>query len=309
MRIIFLFVFFLSTAVITGKAQKTLSERLGYSKDTKLLILHADDLGVSHSENAATVYAMENGSVSSASIMVPCPWFSEIASYANTHPRADLGLHFTLNSEWKFLKWGPVASKNEVPGLINRNGYFFSTVDSVYMSGKASEVETELRAQIEKAKRFGIDITHLDSHMGTLFGNPEYLKVLIKLGREYKVPVMLNKPAFRAAFNINLDTLTNDNDVLLDMIYMASANDYKNGMENYYTGVLKSLQQGVSLVIFHAAYDDNEMKAVAIDHPDYGSAWRQADFNFFTSEQCKKLLAEQNIQLITWREIRDKLLR
>lgn len=309
MKKIFLSILFLSHLIITAKAQKTLSEKLGYSKDSKLLILHADDLGVSHSENAATTYAMENGSVNSASIMVPCPWFSEIAAYAVTHPTADLGLHLTLTSEWKFLKWGPVASKTEVPGLVNQNGYLFSSVDSVYMSGKHSEVEKELRAQIEKAKQFGIDITHLDSHMGTLFGNPEYLKILIKLGREYKIPVMLNKPAFRAVFNINLDTITNDKDVLLDMIYMASADDYKKGMENYYTGVLKSLQPGVSLVIFHAAYDDNEMKAVAIDHPGYGSAWRQADFNFFTSDQCKKLLKEQNIHLITWREIRDKLLR
>ena len=287
----------------------TLQEKLGYSKNTKLLILHADDLGMSHSENEATIYAMEHGSVNSASIMVPCPWFSEIAAYARTHPTADLGLHLTLNSEWNYLKWGPVQSKTLVPGLVNQNGFFFSNGDSLYRSAKPEEVEEEIRAQIEKAKQFGIDITHLDSHMGALFGNPAYLKILIKLGREYKVPVLLSKTVFRAAFNTNLDSFTTGKDVLLDMIYTASPQDYKNGMENYYTGVFKSLQPGVSIVIFHTAYDDSEMQAATIDQPDWGAAWRQADLNFFTSEYCKKLLQDQNIHLITWREIRDKLLR
>ena len=309
MKKIFLSILILGCIVITAKAQKTLQEKLGYPKDSKLLILHADDLGMSHSENAATTYAMENGSVNSASIMVPCAWFSEIAVYARAHPKADLGLHLTLTSEWDFLKWGPVASKTEVPGLVNKNGFLFSTVDSVQRSGKPAEVEKELRAQIEKAKQFGIDITHLDSHMGTLFGKIEYLKILIKLGREYKVPVLLTKSGFRAAFNVDLDTVINDKDVALDMIYTASPDDYKKGMDNYYTGVFKSFQPGVSIIIFHTGYDDSELKAATINHIDWGAAWRQADFNFFASEQCKKLLKDQNIHLITWREIRDKLLR
>ena len=299
MKKIFLSFFLLS--VISVTAQKTLQERLGYSKDSKLLILHADDLGMSHSENAATIYAMEHGSVNSAAIMVPTPWFSEIAAYARTHPTADLGLHLTLTSEWNFLKWGPVANKSDVPGLLNKNGFFYSSVDSVHRSATPAEVEKELRAQIEKAKLFGIDVTHLDSHMGTLFGRSDYLKVLIKLGREYKLPVLLSKPGFKLAFNVNLDTMTNDQDVTLDMIYTASPQDY--------TTVLKSLQPGVSILIFHVGYDDSEMRAATIDHVDWGAKWRQDDFNFFTSEKSKTLLKEQNIQLITWREIRDKLIR
>ncbi|HKC37295.1 MAG TPA: ChbG/HpnK family deacetylase, partial [Chitinophagaceae bacterium] len=111
---------------------KTIQERLGYPKDAKLVIIHADDLGVSHSENAASTTALEKGSVSSASIMVPCPWFPEIAAYALLHPAADLGLHITLTSEWKYYKWGPVTAKEKVPGLINKNGFLYSSVDSVY---------------------------------------------------------------------------------------------------------------------------------------------------------------------------------
>ncbi len=304
-----LFIPILLLNILTATGQKTLPERLGYSKDSKLLILHADDLGMSHSENAATIYAMEHGSVNSAAIMVPTPWFSEIAAYARTHPTADLGLHLTLTSEWNILKWGPVANKSDVPGLLNKNGFFFSSVDSVHRSATPAEVEKELRAQIEKAKQFGIDVTHLDSHMGTLFARSDYLKVLIKLGREYKLPVLLSKSGFKIAFNVNLDTLIDDKDITLDRIYTASPQDYKNGMENYYTSVLKSLQPGISILIFHVGYDDSEMQAATIDHVDWGAKWRQDDFNFFTSEKCKKLLKEQNIQLITWREIRDKLLR
>lgn len=291
--------------VLITSAQLTLQEKLGYPKNTKLLILHADDLGVSHSENEASIYAMEKGSVNSASIMVPCPWFPEIAAYARAHPKADFGLHLTLTSEWKYFKWGPVTPKEKLAGLVNKNGFLFESVDSVENGSKPGEVEIELRAQIERAKQFGIDVTHLDSHMGALYGKADNIKTLIKLGREYKVPVMLSNPILR----FDLDKFINEKDVVLSMIYTAMPQDYKNGMGNYYTGVFKSLQPGVSIILLHTAYDDREMQAVTIDHPDWGSAWRQADFDFFTSENCKNLLKENNIRLITWREIRDKLLR
>jgi predicted glycoside hydrolase/deacetylase ChbG (UPF0249 family) len=290
-------------------AQLTTQEKLGYSKDTKLLIIHADDLGVSHSQNEGTISAMEKGVVSSASIMVPTPWFSEIATYAAAHPKADFGLHLTLTSEWKYYKWGPLSGRNEVPGLLNKNGFLYDDVDSVYKMAKLAEIEKELRAQIEKAKHFGIDFTHLDSHMATLFGRADYLKLLIKLGREYKVPVLLNKSGPRSAFNVDLTGFVTDKDVTVDAIYTANPDDFKKGMENFYTPILQSLQPGLSILIIHTAYDNEEMQAITIDHPDWGAAWRQADYNFFTSDNCKKLLEEQKIHVITWREVRDKLLR
>jgi predicted glycoside hydrolase/deacetylase ChbG (UPF0249 family) len=298
--------FFMVLNVSLHAQPLTLQEKLGYSKNTKLLIIHADDLGMSHSENAASIHAMEKGSVNSASIMVPCPWFPEIAAYSRTHPKADLGLHLTLTSEWNLYKWDPVTDKSEVPGLINKYGFLFQSVDSLVQSAKTAEVEKEIRAQIERAKLFGIDVTHLDSHMGSVFGKPEFLEVYLKLGREYRLPVLLSKefstiPGF--------DKLLNGKDVLLDRIITANPADFKIGMENYYTNVLKSVQPGVSIILLHAAYDNEEKRAATIDHPDWGAAWRQADFNFFTSEKCKKLLKEQDIRLITWREIRDKLLR
>ncbi len=291
--------------LITATAQTTLQEKLGYAKDAKLIILHADDLGVSHSENAASINAIEHGSVSSASIMVPCPWFPEIAAYAAIHPKADFGLHLTLTSEWKYYKWKPVAAKEDVPHLVNEKGFLFSGVDSVVSLGNADEVEKELRAQIERAKQFGVDFTHFDSHMGTLYAKEEYVKVVMKLAKEYKVPVMLNNQILTATHHPS----TTDKDVIIGDIYVENPPDYKNGAAAFYTNILQSLKAGVSLIILHAAYDDREMQAVTIDHPDYGAAWRQADFNFFTSETCKKLLRDNHIRVITWREIRDKLVR
>jgi hypothetical protein len=286
-------------------AQKTTQEKLGYSRDTKLLIIHADDLGVSHSENQATIQSMEKGLTNSASIMVPTPWFSEIAAYAASHPRADFGLHLTLTSEWKYYKWRPLS--DEVPGLANKEGFFYASVDSVYRHATLQEVEKELRKQIEKAKQFGIDFTHFDSHMGALFGREDYFKLLIQLGREYKVPVLRARTGPRS--DTDLNSYTNDKDVFLDAVYTANPADFKNGMENFYTDVLKKLQPGLNEIIMHVAYDNDEMQAMTIDHPDWGAAWRQADYNFFTSEKCRKMLNDLNIRLVTWREVRDKLVR
>lgn len=313
MRFTFRFLFTLLILSICGtfsySQSLTLQEKLGYPKNTKLLILHADDLGVAHTVNDASILSMTKGMVSSGSIMVPCPWFPEIAAYARANPKADLGLHLTLTSEWKYFKWGPVSSKSDVPGLVNKNGFLYAEVDSVYRSAKVEEVERELRAQIQKAIQFGIDVTHFDSHMAACFGNAEYLKVLIKLGREFKVPVLLNKTGPRSVSDTNLEGFITDKDVQLDHVYTANPDDFKNGMENFYTKIFKSLEPGLSIILLHAGYDNIELQAMMIDHPDWGSAWRQADLNFFTSERCRKMLQEQNIRVITWREVRDKLVR
>lgn len=294
---------------LSSSAQQTIQEKLGYPKNTKLLILHADDMGVSHSQNSASLTVLEKGYVSSGSIMVPCPWFPEVAAYATKHPDADLGIHLTLTSEWKYYRWGPVISKDQVSSLINKNGFLYDNVDSLAKMAQLKEVEQELRAQIERAIQFGIHPTHIDSHMGSCFFSKDYLKIYIRLAREYHIPCLLNREAFKLVYHINLDELINDKDVVVDKIFMAFPQNYAQGMANYYTQVFKSLQPGLSVILLHAAYNNDEMQAVTIDHPDYGAAWRQADFDFFSSDACKKLLADQNIHLITWREIKDKLVK
>ncbi len=290
-------------------AQQTIQEKLGYPKNTKLLILHADDMGVSHSQNSASLTALEKGYVSSGSIMVPCPWFPEVAAYAVKHPDADLGIHLTLTSEWEYYRWGPVTSKDKVSSLVNKNGFLYNDVDSLAKMARLKEVEQELRAQIDRAIQFGIHPTHIDSHMGSCFFSKDYLKIYIQLAREYHIPCLLNREAFKLIYHIDLDELINDKDVVADKIFMAFPQNYSQGIANYYTQVFKSLQPGLSVILLHAAYNNDEMQAVTIDHPDYGAAWRQADFDFFSSDACKKLLTEQNIHLITWKEIKDKLVR
>lgn len=286
----------------TANAQQNLAEKLGYNKTSKLLIIHADDVGLSHSQNEAGFYAMQSGSVNSAAIMVPCPWFPEAAAYARAHPQGDFGLHLTLTSEWKYFKWTPSADKTKIPGLTNKYGFFYESTDSVFKFSNPAEVEKELTAQIERAKLFGLDITHLDSHMAALYENPAYLNVLIKLGRKYKIPVMADSSvlkAYPASFT--------SKEVVLNKMFTATPPDFKSGMPGYYASVFKEVQPGVSIILLHAAYNDKEMQAITVDHPEWGAAWRQADYDFFTSDECKKLLAENNITLLTWREIRDKL--
>lgn len=299
---------FLCVAAFCATAQ-SVQEKLGYPADTKLLIIHADDIGVSHSENEATIKAFEKGIVSSGSIMVPCPWLPEIGTYAKSHPAADLGLHLTLTAEWRDYKWGSVVPRTEAPTLVDARGFFPDNSEVVAKNAKLADVEKELRAQVERAKQFGIDPTHFDSHMGSLFVTPDLLKLYIRLGHEYKVPVMLHDQFARPLLGADYNSLIAKNDVVTDMIYMANPPDFKNGMKEFYTGVIKSIKPGLNVILIHVALDNSEMQAVTIDHPDYGSAWRQADYDFFTSEECRKLLNDNKVKVITWREVRDKVVR
>lgn len=289
------------SVILTDAQEKTIQEKLGYPKDAKLLIVHADDIGVSHAENAATFEAMEKGSVNSASILVPCPWFPEVAAYAKAHPEADLGIHLALTSEWKHYKWGPVMPHDKVGTLKNDAGYFYDNTQDVVRNASIAEVEKELRAQIERAIAAGIDPTHFDAHMLTVMSTPELLGVYVKLGEDYNVPVMLNDDLAQGFKERKI--------VVADKIIVAGPADYKSGMKNFYTNSIKSLQPGLNILIMHTAYDDAEMQAITVEHIDYGAAWRQADFDFFTSEACRQLIKDQKIQLITWREVRDKLFR
>ena len=288
--------------------QKNIAERLGYSADAKLLIIHADDLGVTHSENMASIKALEESPVNSASIMVPCPWFPEIAAYARKNKSADLGLHLTLNSEWKYYKWGPVSALSEVPSLVNKNGYFYALVDSLARVGKAEEVEIELRNQVKKAYQFGIDVTHLDTHMGAVLGSPEFATAYLKVGKEFDLPLLLDNSVYRVDVP-EIKALLDENTVVVDRIYTAVPTDYEKGMGQYYSSVFRSLEPGLNCILIHLAYDDEEMKGVTVAHPHWGAAWRQADFDFFTSEECTKILEEENIILVSWRELRDKITR
>ena len=170
---------------------KTIAERLGYPADSKLLIVHADDLAVAHSVDSASFDALDKNAVTSASIMVPCPWITEVAAYAKAHPDADLGLHLTLTSEWTTYRWGSVAPADKVSSLLDPAGTFWSETEQVAAHARPQEAELEVRAQIDRAIALGIHPTHLDSHMGSLlFSTPELIATYVKVAHDYHLPFL-----------------------------------------------------------------------------------------------------------------------
>jgi len=280
---------------------KTIAERLGYPRDAKLLIVHADDLGMAHSVNAATIKAFESGLVNSGSIMIPCPWLSEIAAFARANPQADLGLHLTLTSEWTSFRWGPIASRDKVSSLLDKDGYFRLTETEAAAQADPKQVELEIMAQIERARALGIQPTHLDSHMGTLYQNKALFEVFLRVARSQKLPVRVAKTWFsRADF---LPSVLTQDDVYIDRVLDINPVVAPQDWGKFYTDALKKLEPGVTEVVIHLAYDDAEMRAATADHPDWGAAWRQRDFEFFTSDAFRKILQENQIKLITWREL------
>jgi chitin disaccharide deacetylase len=291
-------------------AQST-AQKLGYDAKEKLLILHADDVGLAHSVNVATIEAMQKGMVNSASIMVPCPWFPEIAAHVRQHPNLDFGLHLTLTSEWQFLRWRSIASIDSVKGLLDKDGFMWRSVLETVTHATPAEVETELRAQIERALAFGIKPTHLDTHMGTLYARKDYFEVYAKLGKEYGIPIMAIRPT-PELMEVNQQTpvtpammnkLETDGFVLLDyLVTNVPGKEYAERKKSWHD-CLRNLKPGVTEIIIHLSGNDDEAKATMGETADYGSLWRNADFRTFTDEETRALMKQLGIKLITWRDL------
>lgn len=290
----------LPTAPATVFAQ-TLAERLGYPAGTKLLIVHADDLGETHAVNAAALKALQGGTINSASLMVPCPWFPEIADYAKSHPDVDFGLHLTLTSERVYYRWGPVASADKVPSLVDQNGYFHHEwKEREHIDAK--EVEIELRAQIERALAMGVRPTHLDSHQYRLIMNgKELFDAMLRVAHEYKLPVFVTRDWF--ADHPYLPASLGPSDMVLDHTVTIEPEIPPEKWAEFYLTALKNLKPGVTEFVIHPGYDDDELRAATRERSTWGSAWRQRDYDFFTSDQFREILAQQKIKLITWREL------
>ena len=280
---------------------KSLAEKLGFARDAKLLIVHADDVGVKHSVNAATIKALDTGLVNSASLMVPCPWFPEIADYAKSHPTADFGLHLTLTSERVYYRWSPVASKDKVPSLVDENSYFHHDWDAAPRINP-KEVELELRAQIDRAYAMGVRPTHLDSHQYRLYENGKDLfEVVLRLAHEYKLPVFVARDWF--ADHTYLESSVTPADIVLDHTVTIPPAISPEKWAGFYQAAPRNLQPGVTEFVIHLAFADDEMIAATRERDTWGAAWRQRDFDFFTSQEFRQLLREQNIKLVTWREL------
>jgi chitin disaccharide deacetylase len=286
-----------------GLTGRTIAQRLGYPADAKLLILHADDLGVAHSVNAASLEALDRGAISSASIMMNTPWVSEVAAYARAHPDADLGLHLVLTSEWETYRWGPVASRERVPTLFDSTSTLPRDVETVVRRAAPAEVERELRAQVELARALGIRPTHLDSHMGALFATPELFAAYARVARDHGLP-FLAAPAMGA--EPLLATLT-DRDVVLDALIQAGPQVPREGWKQFYLDAVRDLKPGLTEIIVHLGRDDAELQAVMVNHDPWGSAWRQRDTDVLTSPEFKQALRENNVIVVRWRDIQKAM--
>jgi hypothetical protein len=309
-RFVFLFLFFCALVpccVAQGSPAstpvKSVQERLGYPSTARLLVIHADDLGMNHSINRATFEALDSGWITSASILVPCPWFPEVVKWAKEHPNADLGIHQALNSEWTTLRWGPVAAKDRVPSLLDSDGYLPLDTPAVAENAKIPEVEVELHAQIDRAKSAGIHLTHLDTHMGALFESLDLTRLYRKNGYAYNLPIL----EARAGSHASEDAPRPEDEILVDKVIGIDPGVDAKDWTSWYRKQLEPLGPGVYQIIVHLAYDDEEMRGSTSDHPDWGSAWRQHDLEMVKSPEFRQFLKEQGFVLVGWKDLAKAL--
>jgi predicted glycoside hydrolase/deacetylase ChbG (UPF0249 family) len=284
---------------------RNLADQLGYEHSARLLIVHADDVAITHSVNAAFFRGLETGFINSGSVMVCCPWFAELVAFVQAHPEADLGVHLTLTSERTYYRWGPTAPRSKVPSLVDGLGYFHQTWTSDTRVNP-NEVEIELRAQIEKAYAAGLRPTHLDSHQYRLQkGGRELFSIFLRLGGEYRLPVFVARNWFAEWPYLKL-ALAQKN-IVVDYTITIEPQIAPEEWPGFYRSVIENLPAGVSELVIHPGLDDPELRAFSAGRSTWGAAWRQRDFDYFTSVEFRTLLAKHNIMLINWREISTQL--
>jgi len=308
------------------KTDSSYAQKLGYPKNAKLLILHIDDVGMSFDSNEGAINAMEDGVANSCSVMMPCSWVPAFVHYLRQHPTIDAGLHLTLTSEWKGYRWGPLSGKELVPGLVDKEGAFWSSVEDVVKHASADEVDKEMRAQLARAKNMGFEPTHLDSHMGTLFASPEYLMRYVKLGMEQGIPVMLPgghnrliKATMKGSdeqmqqmrglgamlWNSGLPVLDDLHNESYDWEIPKDLQTDNKKMQEFktakYIADLKTLQPGITMMIMHCTETTAIFPFISGSGPT-----RKGDLLAMIDPVFKKALSDEGVQLVTWRELVEK---
>ena len=282
---------------------RTVAERLGHPRDAKLLILHADDIGVAHSENAASFDALDKGVVNSGSIMMPTPWVTEVAAYAKAHPNADLGLHLTLNSEWNTYRWGGLAPRDQTSSLHDPDGTFPREPDVMVKRAKLDEVEKELRAQIDRAYAIGIKPTHVDSHMGALYGTPDLFRTYAKVARSYKLPFL----HFIGGADPAIVKTLQPSDIVADAVIMRLQKGSIEEWRKFYLDAIRDMKPGLTVILVHLGYDDAELRAVTTGWDSWGADWRQRDYDVLTSAEFRQALKDNKVVMVTWRDVQKAM--
>lgn len=288
-----LFLFFPASS----EAEQTYAERLGWDAEERVLILHVDDAGMSHASNQGAIKAIEEGAANSLSIMMPCGWVAEIAAYLKEHPEIDAGLHLTHTSEWDFYRWGPVAGKSVVPGLADPQGCLWDSVQEVIDNATPDELEAEIRAQIDRAVTMGIQPTHLDSHMGTVFKNPAFFERYTKVGIEMRIPVLMV-----GGSNAEMEKRMWDGGLpIIDHIHTDSYDWKTVEKSEHYIEAIKNLKPGITEVIMHCTQPDDVIGVITggRDHL-YGDLYAMID------PRVKQTIEVEGVILTTWRELKQR---
>ena len=287
-------------------------KKIGLSENERAVIIHTDDIGMCHASVQAFKDLWKFGTITSGATMVPCPWFPAVAEMCKESLAIDMGVHATLNAEWESYRWGPLSTREAGSGLMDEAGYFHQWHQAVYDNAKPEEVDKEVNAQVERALKAGTDVTHIDSHMGTIM-NPKYIQSYIQAGSSRLLPTMLPRLSAkgiemmgvgkeeRIAYAPIMDLLE---DMGVPMVDGILAMPLEHG--DNHIGVAKKLfgevPVGITHFILHPSVDTPELRAIA---PDWQA--RVANYNAFMSDELKKFIEGEDIKLIGYRQIRDAM--
>ncbi len=286
------------------------AERLGYPAGKKVIMLHADDIGMCPEANIAAKKYLLAGDIQSAAAMPPCPNFEEIIAWAIEHPEIDMGLHLALTSEWKTWRWPSVSPVEEVPGLIDSEGKLWRSVEEVVMNASPDEVEKEVRAQIEKSIALGYRPDHIDTHMGTLFGSPEFMKRYLSIAMEYGIPanaIDLSNPEVVSKFREAGYPITDDVVDFMATYTLPKVDNFTSAPTNAKTyeeklavfkELVRSLEPGLTEIIFHPSVDTEQLKTIT-------GSWQQRiwESQMFSDPEMKKFFEDEGIIFTNWKEI------
>jgi predicted glycoside hydrolase/deacetylase ChbG (UPF0249 family) len=291
----------------TSASQKTLVERLGYPKGTKVLLVNADDAGLIHSENLGTEAVLKRGIVTSATVMVASPWFPEIAAFARANPAYDFGVHITLNSEWEGFRYGPVLGRTAVPSLVDSSGYLWPSIAEVHAHATPADAEAEARAQIQRAIAAGIDVSHLDMHMHVLGLDPRFFDAYLNLAKEFDLPVRFIPPSEELR-RPQATRLRAAGIIFQDYVIVGADQEPGEQLDAYWRRKLRQLTPGVVTELYiHVATDDPELRAMTGDQL-FRTGWRDrvAEERIFTADaELRKILDADGVKLIHWKDLRD----
>ena len=281
-----------------------LSKNLGFSSDEKLLIIHADDLGLSDSVNDTSMESLLKNTVTSASVIMNAEKVQEIADFSKKYPKIDLGVHLTVTSEWKFHKWGGILSNNDISSLLNSKNNFYWNKRKFTKYSKIKELHDELQAQVDLAISMGINVSHIDSHEGALFFDPDVFKTYLKIAENNNLLAFV---PVQASVHFDESFPKPKHAIIIDQFFMAEAGIKHEEMEEYYLNILDNLEPGLSEIIVHFGLDNDKMKEITVDKIDYGSKWREMDYKIFNNEKFINSIKKNNIKLINYKDLENHI--